>query len=281
MSELIVIETVDTVVVDGPPQTEVVIGEVMGPSGPEGPTGATGPAGAIGPQGPPGSVGAAGPQGAKGDPGPTGPAGSQGPAGPTGPASTVPGPAGPTGPTGPQGATGVFTEAELSPTGFYIVNRRFVTSYSGLTSGSVFMHQFVAPRSGTLTGLATFIQATSTGQTLQRMGLYSINGSGDYDLYASTANDPTMWNVGNARVARNVIAQVPIVAGTRYVFAVLGIGGTGASIASSVVQPSNLGALKPRINGYRSGQTDLPSTIIDSQINTSSAGAYFGEIVLA
>lgn len=133
---------------------------------------------------------------------------------------------------------------------------------------------FTAPVANTITKLGMPLTDTgaTTGLTFCRLGIYTVNVATDtLTLVARTANDTTFGNNGNATVPQLALSTVggypasyTFVPGQRYAFAGLITGTTPPGLFSRP-QAGGLTLLKPRINSYAFGQSDLPASIVTAQ----------------
>jgi len=272
-----------------------------------GPTGAAGSAGAAstvtGPTGATGSSGAAGaastvtgPTGSTGAQSiVTGPTGSTGATGSEGAASTVSGPTGSTGATGPAGAgstdasaitSGTLSDARLSNSIVSAMNMSgtFVdaiprlhcaNTFQGLTSGIIFWTFFTPQKTITVDRITMATGSTASASlTLARMGLYTFDET-TATLVARTASDTTLFNATSSAftkifdTANSYPASYQLVAGTRYGVAVICTGTTMPTMVCDVCNVT-VGALTPRIFGYRTGQSDLLTTNTSFSIASSN-----------
>ena len=262
-------------------------GNILGPTGPTGPTGAasqvTGPTGPTGPVSTvPSTV-----------TGPTGPTGSTGPTGPLGP----------TGPTGPQGVitgtspvvydsgtstvsfdtdayeTSLIGSTNQSATAVDVAPR--VGNFTGTPSSSTTYFTFFTPRTTTaVTSISVASASTqTTGQSLVRFGLYTIDGSGNATLVARTASDSTIFSALNTVYTRtfNTTGGYPstytLVAGTRYALGVVIVAATVGTVYTAFDNiPAPLSTLAPRMTGLVAATADLPTSA--TSYSTSTVGIW-------
>jgi hypothetical protein len=260
-------------------------GNILGPTGPTGPV-STVPSTVTGPTGP------TGPQ-------------SQvtGPTGPTGPPSAVTGPTGALGPTGPKGLVAatspVLYDAETSTVSFDTdayettligsVNQSAtavdvaprVGNFTGTPSSSTTYFTFFTPRTTTaVTSISVASASTqTTGQSLVRFGLYTIDGSGNATLVARTASDSTIFSALNTVYTRtfNTTGGFPstytLVAGTRYALGVVIVAATVGTVYTAFDNiPAPLSTLAPRMTGLVAATSDLPTTA--TSYSTSTVGIW-------
>lgn len=262
-------------------------GNILGPTGPTGPTGAASTV--PGPTGPTGPVSTE-PSTVTGPTGPTGPTGSQGVVGPTGP-------------TGPQGViTGtspVVYDAGTSTVSFDTdayettligsVNQSStavdvfprIGNFSGTPSSETTYFTFFTPRTTTTISSISVASASTqtTGQSLVRFGLYTVDGSGNATLVARTASDTTIFSALNTLYTRSLNttggypASYTLTAGSRYALGVVIVAATVGTVYTAFNSiPAPLSTLSPRITGLVAGTTDLPTSA--TTYSTSTVGVW-------
>jgi hypothetical protein len=155
-----------------------------------------------------------------------------------------------------------------------------VSNTIAMTSGVVKLTYFTARKTETVTTLRTYAGAVAAGATptICRMGLYSIDGSGNLTLIASTPNDTSLWSAINTQYAKALSASVGVVAGTRYAFGSICV--TAATVPQVAGGLPNLmmSDVAPRISAQLTGQTDLPSSITSASLNRLAQRVY-GELI--
>jgi hypothetical protein len=260
-------------------------GNILGPTGPTGPV-STVPSTVTGPTGP------------------TGPQSTvTGPTGPTGPASTVAGPTGPTGSTGPKGLVAatspILYDAGTSTVSFdtdayessiagstnqsntVIDVFPRIGNFTGTPSSATTYFTFFTPRiTHAITSISVVSASTqTTGQSLVRFGLYTVDGSGNATLVARTASDTTIFSAVNTVYTRtfNTTGGYPssytCVAGTRYAIGVVIVAATTGTVYTAFNSiPSALSTLSPRMTGLVASTNDLPTTA--SSYSTSTVGIW-------
>lgn len=152
-------------------------------------------------------------------------------------------------------------------------------------SQSMRLTYFTASVSGTFTQLKTISSTTAAGATpsLCKMGLYSVDASGNGTLVASTASDTTLWSAANTVYTSATQASYTVTKGQRYALAVLVVTAAavptvvGASMAGSAAANATM-AESPRLAGALNGQSDLPASFTDASL-TGVASVFYGEIV--
>ena len=141
-------------------------------------------------------------------------------------------------------------------------------NWSGtLGSGNVYFTFFTPRWDLTIDEISMVSAATATnGATLIRLGLYTFDGT-TATLVARTANDSTLFSVGNTLYTRALStnggypATYNLVAGQRYALGVIVLASNPGSVYTAFeLIPSAMSALAPRMTGLVSGQSDLPTT---------------------
>lgn len=181
-----------------------------------------------------------------------------------------------------------FLEAELSgsyapldaPSGGIASMPRGDVSASNLafTSGNLRLAFFTAPVGFTATKVQTSTGTTAAGATptLCRIGLYTVDGSGDLDLVASTVNDTTLFAGASTSYERSLSSPYAVVAGQRYAIGALVV--TGAT-APTLVGGNNASfafefAESPRLTGVVGSQSDLPASVSAASVNATGIRPY-------
>lgn len=133
-------------------------------------------------------------------------------------------------------------------------------------SGTVHLAYFTARKTETAANLRMLTDDTAaTGVTLAKMGVYSVDGSGNLTLVASTASDTTLFNGTYTAFQRSFTASLSKVKGTRYAVAVIVVG-AGMPKLTGVTCSGADASLNPRICGIVTGQADLPASITAASV---------------
>lgn len=195
------------------------------------------------------------------------------------------------GPTGwlcsASGTPGTWIEAGVSPVdtlaleeltnGESTFPRALVSSnlVSG-SNGTLRLSYFTAKKTETITKVRTIVGSTAAaGATLCRVGIYSIDGSGNLTLVASIANDTGLWIVAGTAYTSNLSASFSKVRRTRYAIGHLVVGSTTAPNFNGMSSlNSTEPGFSPIVSGVVTGQTDLPSTVAVGSIAGSAHRAY-------
>lgn len=140
-------------------------------------------------------------------------------------------------------------------------------------TGAACLTMFRAEKTITVGNVSMITGAsTSSGLTLARMGLYTIDGSGNATLVARTASDTTLFNSSTTLYTRafSTVGGYPatykLQAGSLYALGVICVGTTGGNYQSTLILSAStvIGDLmggSPRLAGNLNSQTDLPTTI--------------------
>ena len=154
-----------------------------------------------------------------------------------------------------------------------------VQSNVTLSSGQVRLSYFTATKSETINNIKGFTANTAAGATptLCRLGLYSVDSSGNLTLVASCASDTTMFAATTSAYSRALTTPYAKVAGQRYAIGALVVTGATAptSPASFFSGPgSEMTATGPNEAAVLPGQTDLPASITAGSLGSSSQKMY-------
>jgi len=142
-----------------------------------------------------------------------------------------------------------------------VLPRLNVGGAQGVTSGTVHLTYFTARKTETINNIRMLTDGTnSSGLTLGRMGIYSVDGGGNLTLVASTANDTTLFNGAYSPNLRALTTPFNKVKGTRYAAAVLLVGTGMPTITATTCAGADAG-LAPRLCGLVAGQANLPASI--------------------
>ena len=128
-------------------------------------------------------------------------------------------------------------------------------------SGTVHLSYFTARKTETAANIRMLTDNTAaTGVTLAKMGVYSVDGSGNLTLVASTANDTALFDDAYSPYQKAFTATFAKTKGARYAAAVLVVG-TGMPTMTGITCSGADASLPPRICGMLAGQADLPASI--------------------
>ena len=139
---------------------------------------------------------------------------------------------------------------------------------SALTTETLYLTFWTAATTGTATTVTTATAGTAaSGLTYAAIGIYSIDGSGNLTLVASTGDlHATLWISTYTGYTSTLGSSFSRVAGTRYALGILAVGTTPPTILGFAIYP--FGRITPVLAAGYNSQTTLPSTI--------AANAYYG-----
>ena len=150
-----------------------------------------------------------------------------------------------------------------------------------LTSGSMRLCGFTAPRTETVTKVRFLSGATAAAATptLVRVGLYSVDTAGAGTLVASTANDTTLAATQHTSYEKAFSASYTVTEGGLYAvgFLIVTAGATNTLVGSLNVSGGNVigeNAYLPRICGSLGSQTDLPASYTDASLSNTASVFY-------
>jgi hypothetical protein len=173
--------------------------------------------------------------------------------------------------------TGVFAQIngateslDIDPTrtvltaGEATMNREVVTSGQVSTgNGTLRLAYFQARKTEVITQVRTICGTAMTGSpTVVRVGVYSVDGSGNLTLVASTTHDATLWTTINTIYTKALTASFTKTRGQWYAVGVLVVGSTVApALSGSNALLAGEAGVAPRLGSLIGSQTDLPSSI--------------------
>ena len=171
-----------------------------------------------------------------------------------------------------------FVDAPTELTsGSATIRRRDVINSTGLGlgSGSMRLSYFTPRTSATIASIRTIVGTTATATpTLNRIGLYTVDGSGNLTLVASTTHDASLWSATSTRYTKALSSSYAITRGTRYAVGVLSVGSTAPSLLGYAATHSDELAEAPRLSASLSGQTDLPASVTVGSLSNTTQNVY-------
>jgi hypothetical protein len=170
----------------------------------------------------------------------------------------------------------------LLTTGEATMPRRTVSSQPGMTNGSMRLTYFPAVKSETITQVRTAPAGTpQVGATLCRIGVWEVDlSTGNLAPVASTVNDTTLWVAANTDYDKAFSSSFAKKRGTWYAVGVLLVGASQTPLFTgqgSITPLRSAGA--PRLSGFISGLTDLPSGTISAGTISNSAQQIYSELL--
>lgn len=183
------------------------------------------------------------------------------------------------------GASGDTRELQI-PTGSYepipramIAAGCLASSTLGWTSGRFMGMGFTAPHDGTITSLHMWTStAAASGVSMARFAVYSLDGSDNATLLASSVNDTTLFTTTSAQVSKALSTPATITAGQRYALAIL-LAATSMPVCvgaqlngNPAVNAGTYFRRPPRVN-FETATTyaDLPASMLATDFMTSSS----------
>lgn len=165
-------------------------------------------------------------------------------------------------------APGVFSDREQT------MAQHAAWSSVSPSTGTMDLAYFTARYSGTRSQVAAYTATSaSAALTLAKMGIYSVDGSGNLTLIASTANETSAFAASGTRYLLDLLASVALVKGQRYAIGHLIVGTTMGNRAGMAFPTSALGGAFGPVNrpsARLTGQTDLPGSVaVGSLANTT------------
>lgn len=157
------------------------------------------------------------------------------------------------------------------------IPRRLVNINSAASgNGNLRLTYFTAIKTETITEIRMHTgSSAAVSPTLCRVGIYSIDGSGNLTLIASIANDTTLWIASSTTYTRSLSASFSKVRGTRYAVGTLVTGTTTApNFAGQAWLNASESFVSPPLSAFVSGQTDLPATINYASLAASAHQHY-------
>lgn len=144
------------------------------------------------------------------------------------------------------------------------LQRPVVTGTVSTTSGRLTLTYFTARAALVAANVTVCTGGTAAAATptICRIGLYLVNGDNTLTLVASTANDTTLFAATFTSYTKAFSASYTLAAGTRYAIGVIVVNaGAVPTFAGAGPSVSALALVTPRVGGYITGQTDLPSSV--------------------
>ncbi len=169
-----------------------------------------------------------------------------------------------------------------------------VTAIS-LTSGRLYFSYFTAVEALTVVRFMYALRVAAVGQTEARLGLYSVDGSGDLALLARTTMDTTLFTgstfssaLRSFSTAGGYPASVTLAANSRYAIGTLSRGAStapqicGASVpVTGAIGPSSaVGSLTRRLVASLDSQTDLPTSVTSASLGTGGGLTPWGAVTV-
>lgn len=148
-----------------------------------------------------------------------------------------------------------------------------ITNGIVITTQSMRLTYFTAVRDEVVTRIeiSTGSTAAAATPTICRMGLYTVASNGDLTLVASTPNDTTLFAAATTVYSKALSASYTLQKGQRYAFGILVVTAVATPTFYGNGQiPAAIAAYNPRISGVVAGQADLPASVANASITTTS-----------
>lgn len=170
-------------------------------------------------------------------------------------------------------------EPDIPITGEYVPRREFwLSSNFPVISQRIQLTYFTAKVTesiNTITAYSGAVAAAAT-PTVCVMGLYSVDSTTeDLTLLASTTNDTSLFSTINTAYPKTLSSTVSKVTGQRYAAAVLVVSGTTlpqflCHLPNTATGVQTRWADKPRLAGVLTGQSSLPSSILNASVASAA-----------
>jgi hypothetical protein len=135
---------------------------------------------------------------------------------------------------------------------------------------------FTARKTETVTQIRTISGSTAAvTSTLCRVGIYSVDGSGNLTLIASTANDTALWAATNTAYTKSLSDSFSKVRGTRYAVGLIFVGTTAPTfVGINTGFASSEFGIGPRLGALTGSNADLPATVAVGSLTDTSTQSY-------
>lgn len=177
------------------------------------------------------------------------------------------------------GGAAAFGGAQCFLTGVSPYLRMLVNTSAASNSQQLEVCGFISPKSFTAAKAVLYVTTGGSGQTSFKVGLYSLDSSGNGTRIAVTADEKTAMQ-GTGKIELSFLASTAVSAGSAYAIAFYGNGGTQPTIrkATTTGHATLNAGQQPFQSARLAGQTDCPASLTFSGL-TVSTDAYYVEIV--
>ena len=143
------------------------------------------------------------------------------------------------------------------------MSRTALSGNFNVSTGVLYLAYFTPRASRTVTTVEVITAGTagSPAPTLGKLGLYSVDGSGNLTLMSSSVNDTTLFTAASTAYAKTLAASKAIIKGQRYAVAALQIGSSTAPKVYGVVTVGTVNSRTPALAHQVGSQTDMPSSV--------------------
>jgi hypothetical protein len=158
---------------------------------------------------------------------------------------------------------------------FDVIDRRTVNTTQNLASGAIYWSFFTAAWTATVTQISMASGGSATALSLARMGLYTADTAGNATLVARTASDTTLFTSAaiftrSFATAGGYPASYTLNAGSRYAVAMMLLSSGNPGVMRGASCPADVAVLTPRVQGVRTGNSDV--------VNGQGCGQFNGSI---
>lgn len=149
------------------------------------------------------------------------------------------------------------------------------------TSASVYWSFFSPPYSFTASQISIATSAASATITAAKLGLYTVDANGAVTLVARTASDNTIFSTASSVATRSFSttggypATYALSAGSRYALAFFATASSSMPSVPAIGANSSAAWASPRIHGYMTSQSDLPTSVASNGYATSAHNFMF------
>lgn len=151
------------------------------------------------------------------------------------------------------------------------------TDIAALTQGRVFLAYFIADQDVTINNLTTItgVTAAAATPTLCKMGIYSVDGSGNLTLLAATASDTTLWATASTAYTKALTAGAALTVGSRYAMGWICVTGVAMPSMMGSALPTGVSQIAPILAAVSTGQTDMPASITAASLTLGTANMFY------
>lgn len=175
-----------------------------------------------------------------------------------------------------------FDRANMMSAGQSVCDRRSQQGSITPASGDIWF-SFFTGYLGNVGALSTSSQVrvyvtgtAAVGLTLARVGLYTVSSvDQSLTLVASTASDTTLWGTVNTAASKVWQSSYSLAVSQRYALGVIFVGTTPPTLAAAQgASVSSINSLAPRVCGKMTLQSDLPTTVAEASLSSTTAGPF-------
>jgi hypothetical protein len=162
-------------------------------------------------------------------------------------------------------------------------DRRLVNTTQNLISGAIYWSFFTAAWTATVTQISMASGGSASALSLARMGLYTAAAPGNATLVARTASDNTLFTAAalftrSFATAGGYPDSYTLNAGSRYAVAMMLVSGGNPGVMRGAACPADIAPLTPRVQGVRTGTSDLVTSQGSGQYNGTIGSALWARL---